>query len=498
MFTNNTVIINYLIKDNVKFISDEIIRGMKDMNLLFHSNNNVLIKPNLVNGAYFYGPGNTSKEVIEATIIALKYFGISKITIAESAGVESDTFAAFKNSGYQELSKKYGFKLISIDDSRFKTQRFSFNNKNYDFLISELINDFDVFINIPVLKTHLCCGVSASVKNCFGFINDIDKQLIHRLNLLEEVLSELPRIFKPDFIIVDGTRGQGGLGGGTDFTNPFESHLLVFGKNPVAVDSVVAEILNQPKKIRYLNWAEEKGYGISNLEKINKNIRGEPFIPTIVSPEDYIQEQFKNLEIDSSSACTGCRSCFLTTLTRFSSQKLKKNTIILSGDKLKNIDLSGKGTIILFGNCAIKNIPIKNGQNEQYLVLNGCPPSGKQFMDLIRKYNLFCNTCYYETKTILEEENNFFKELKDKIRVVARGEILIKGKNKLEDNKYLILIGDCMRRYYDTNIRRLEKFEINKVYFTLKKTNIFFIRGCPPEKKEILNIINAIKRREIG
>ena len=85
---------------------------------------------------------------------------------------------------------------------------------------------------------------------------------------LHEKIPDLVSIVrdKMKFQIVDGIIGSKGseLGG-----KPVRMDLIIAGEDPVAVDRVGSEIMGRsPDKVKYLNYAEQKGLGTVDLEKI--------------------------------------------------------------------------------------------------------------------------------------------------------------------------------------------------------------------------------------
>ena len=85
---------------------------------------------------------------------------------------------------------------------------------------------------------------------------------------LNEKIVDLASLFKDKVKInvVDGL-----VGAEVDETggNPVKMDLVIAGRDMVAVDAVAAAVMGvSPHKVKYLQLAEEKSLGVSNLEEI--------------------------------------------------------------------------------------------------------------------------------------------------------------------------------------------------------------------------------------
>ncbi len=109
-------------------------------------------------------------------------------------------------------------------------------------------------INLPVIHTHDLAVISCAVKNLFGLL-PIYRHKYHKT--LPQKLIELAQLVK-GFHIVDGTIG---LHGGTPRVgDPIRMDLLLAGYDPIALDLIVAKIVNlDPQECPHLKLAITKG-----------------------------------------------------------------------------------------------------------------------------------------------------------------------------------------------------------------------------------------------
>lgn len=138
-------------------------------------------------------------------------------------------------------------------------------------------------VNMPLLKTHKSAGISVALKNHYGSIpktvvrqdalryhDDQFKNLVH--------LNSLPLIQdKTRLVVVDALIGQYHRGphGDPRYQWPFSG--IIMGTDPVAIDTVSLEVINQkrrdnaldPIRLPYLDWAREEGIGTNAANEID-------------------------------------------------------------------------------------------------------------------------------------------------------------------------------------------------------------------------------------
>ena len=73
-----------------------------------------------------------------------------------------------------------------------------------------LLDNTDVFITIPVLKTHTQTGISLGLKNMWGCIPSTKRLLYHWA--LPEILANFVTLFRPAMTIIDALWAMDGLG----------------------------------------------------------------------------------------------------------------------------------------------------------------------------------------------------------------------------------------------------------------------------------------------
>jgi uncharacterized protein (DUF362 family) len=130
-------------------------------------------------------------------------------------------------------------------------------------------------------------GISIGVKNLLGLIPDKVKTHLHAI--LDEVLVELLKMFKPDLTVVDATTAYLG-----SYPNhkPFNIGLIVAGRDVVAVDAVCCMMMGiNPQRVRHLALASRAGLGSIDPSEIEVvGLKLEEVTPTFRAAESLFRQ----------------------------------------------------------------------------------------------------------------------------------------------------------------------------------------------------------------
>ena len=141
-----------------------------------------------------------------------------------------------------------------------------------EFTTWPLVQEADVIISVPVLKTHDQAEMTLSLKNMKGLIHDKDKKELHRRGIFKGV-ADVVSALEPDLTIIDGLIGQEGLG--PLYGIPVRLGLLLASRDLVAADSVASVLAGfEPAEIGTTVYAARKGLGTMKLDEID--VVGEP------------------------------------------------------------------------------------------------------------------------------------------------------------------------------------------------------------------------------
>ena len=220
---------------------------------------NVLLKPNLVE----YERDtviNTHPAVVGAAIGAFLQLGAREVRVGEGPGHRRDTDGLLVASGLLPYFKETesSFVDLNLDDTKRVTLLSNFMGIDALY-VAESVLSADLLVSMPKVKTHHWAGMTLSMKNMFGIVPGVKygwpKNFLHWHGIQESIL-DINSTIRPHFVIADGIIGM--EGNGPIQGKPKPCGVLVFGDDPVAVDSTCARIASlNPEKIEYLRMAGE-------------------------------------------------------------------------------------------------------------------------------------------------------------------------------------------------------------------------------------------------
>jgi uncharacterized protein (DUF362 family) len=218
------------------------------------------IKPNLVIAADPKTGVVTHPVVVEAIVNVLRERGISEISVGDGPGVGLDVERVFCRTGYRALAERLGVKLVNLNTAERRKRPWKYGELG----VPALVEDADLYVNVPKLKTHGYTTMTLAVKNHKGLLSEPDKKRDHQLGL-HDPLAQHAKIRPPDLVILDGiigVEGDGPLHGKVK-----KARVFAAGTNMLEVDCVVARLAGfDPMKIEHLRIAAEEGVGETEPE----------------------------------------------------------------------------------------------------------------------------------------------------------------------------------------------------------------------------------------
>ncbi|MBC8450588.1 DUF362 domain-containing protein [bacterium] len=219
-----------------------------------------LIKPNLVTGKNPRSAVVTHPSVTEAVIVFLRERGITEITIADGPGIGLDSDWVFEKSGYTALARRLDVPLVCFNDLPRRARTWKYG----EIGVPELLEDVDLYVNIPKLKTHGYSTMTLSIKNHKGMLSQEDKKLDHQLGLHDPLVQQA-KLRPADLVVLDGIvglEGDGPLNG-----RPIRSGVFAVSTSMLELDAAAARLAGfDPVEIAHLRIAEEEGLGTLDPE----------------------------------------------------------------------------------------------------------------------------------------------------------------------------------------------------------------------------------------
>jgi uncharacterized protein (DUF362 family) len=175
----------------------------------------------------------------------------------------------YKTSGIEQAAKRAGA-AVAAGNAQDYYQKVSVPGGDVlkTARVHELILSSDVFINVPVLKSHGSAGLTMSMKNLMGIV--WERGFWHA-NGLHQCIADFAAYRKPDLNIIDCYRVMMQNGPrGTSASDVSMVGSQIISADIVAADSAAAKLFGtDPASIRHIKLAAEKGLGVMNLENVN-------------------------------------------------------------------------------------------------------------------------------------------------------------------------------------------------------------------------------------
>jgi uncharacterized protein (DUF362 family) len=289
-----------------------IVHSLGGMEKFVKKGQNVVIKPNVVadhglrDGVY-QGGVVTDVRLVRALIeVLLPVAG--KVTVAEGASINrAETDKLFAHYGYDRLAEidPKRVALVDLNTDSLIRKTVPKGKRMLSREIPVTLEQADVIINLPVMKTHFAALVSLSIKNLQGAIPPLEKYMSHFFGLWQNLVN-IHHLVKPKLVIVDGLTALENFG--PVYGSPKPMNLLIGGTNPVAVDATTMRImglnpvLSPPVMLAYM-----QGLGPIESEKIH----------VVGASVEEARGAFKEAEVDVTGgrkfmvhdgrACGGCR-----------------------------------------------------------------------------------------------------------------------------------------------------------------------------------------------
>lgn len=233
----------------------------------------VVIKPNMA----FPNPPNwastTNPEVVLATVKLCIDGGARSILVIDHPLSRPEQ--CLKRTGVAAACEKLNSKKVRVSMETGQRNYKEVKLENARALertqVHKALLRADVFINIPVAKSHSATGVSFSMKNVMGLI--WDRRYMHERIDLHQGIADLTTFVKPSLILVDATKILT-TGGPQGPGRAEKLNTIIAGTDPVATDSYAVTLSTwnnrkyAPKDVEHIAAASAMGLGeidISNL-----------------------------------------------------------------------------------------------------------------------------------------------------------------------------------------------------------------------------------------
>lgn len=231
----------------------------------FSSDDIVTLKVNCINRSLSSHP-----ELIDAIVAGLISAGVKENNII----IWDRTNNELTRAGYKLNTGNTGVRCFGTDENNWGYDK-QVKIHDQEVRLSNILMKTTHLINVPVLKDHGMSGVTLSMKNHYGSVDNPGALHGGRCNPYIAHLNDVPEIKeKTRVIVLDALLGifRGGPGGQPQFTY----NSIIFGKDPVALDYTGWTIIREERKKNgqdlplptNITTASEIGLGKSDPESI--------------------------------------------------------------------------------------------------------------------------------------------------------------------------------------------------------------------------------------
>jgi len=238
--------------------------GMKNF---VKPNQTVVVKPNIGWNVEPERAGNTNPVLVKAIIKQCLDAGAKDVYVFDHT---CDRWSScYANSGIEDAVKDAGGKIVPGNrEGYYQNVEVPGGKTLTNAQVHELILESDVFINVPILKSHGGAKLTIAMKNLMGVV--WDRHFWHR-NDLHQCIADFATFRKPDLNVIDAYQvmmRNGPKGVSTEDVVMMRSQIL--STDMVAADTAAAKLFGMdPADVPYIGLAHELGVGTKELSKLN-------------------------------------------------------------------------------------------------------------------------------------------------------------------------------------------------------------------------------------
>lgn len=248
---------------------DRAIKSLGGMKNFVKQNQTVVVKPNIGWDTIPERAANTNPKLIGQIVKHCFDAGAKEVYVFDNT---CDNWKkCYSTSGIEKFAEEAGATLVPANsESYYQNVNVTKGKRLKETSVHELILESDVFINVPILKSHGGAGLTISMKNLMGVV--WDRKYWHR-NDLHQCIADYATFRKPDLNIIDAyavMKKNGPRGVSEADVVSLKSQII--STDMVAADTAAAKLFGmEPSEIDYITYADKMNVGTMDLSKLNIN-----------------------------------------------------------------------------------------------------------------------------------------------------------------------------------------------------------------------------------
>jgi len=336
----------------------------------------ILLKPNICSpNPPEESPAITHPDVIGGLIRYLKEEGAKRIYVGDEPVWGLKSRFCYEKSGVKEVVEREGGELVYFEEGKRVTKKVPKGRIYESLSIPAIVDEVDIFINVPKMKTSIMTLVTLCLKNLFGLATFRDRKRFHRGIDLSYALVDIAKVVRPHLNLIDGIVAMEGMGAHSG--TPRHLGVLIASKDIVAAEIVGTQVMGfNPMEPVATQLALKDKLGVESLEQIE--IVGKPLeqVKAVLErPIFRLVHPKPNVEVMPGGICPGCMS----RIPRIPPQvEAEKRYGVVIGKRVKFPKGQEFDEIWCFGDCGIeegrKIVARFPHLKERLRKVRGCPP----------------------------------------------------------------------------------------------------------------------------
>jgi uncharacterized protein (DUF362 family) len=225
----------------------------------------VVVKPNVVIARAPELAATTNPFVVGAIVKMAFEAGAADVVVTDRpTGAVRNSFEV---SGIASAVSEAGGRVKYLSDRDFADTSIPNGRILKSWPILQDVFDADVFINVPIAKTHSMSGLTLSMKNLMGVLGGTRGNMHQDF---DQKIVDVSSLVRPHLVVLDAYRimiRNGPTGGkGSDIRT---AKTCIAGTDMVAVDSLATSLFGmKPSDLGYVVNAARQGVGVSDLSTL--------------------------------------------------------------------------------------------------------------------------------------------------------------------------------------------------------------------------------------